>query len=151
MVLMIKVSILALMDSTCYSFGGKIFKQLWGAGIGLRASACMAKIVMGLIDKMWSEIQITWNLKIYLYFRYIDDLRIFLHPISEGWSWEDTGWVYTETTDTIERTKQEISKSLNAYSSRLRGRKILMASSPLWISRRELKIRVRSCINSSPN
>ena len=117
--LMIKVSILALMDSTCYSFGGKIFKQLWGAGIGLRASACMAKIVMGLIDKMWSEIQITWNLKIYLYFRYIDDLRIFLHPISEGWSWEDTGWVYTETADVrsqIERTKQEISKSLNAVT-----------------------------------
>ena len=55
--LMIKVSILALMDSTCYLFGGKIFKQLWGAGIGLRASACMAKIVMGLIDKMWSDIQ----------------------------------------------------------------------------------------------
>ena len=114
--LLIKVSLLALMDSTCYAFGGKIFKQLWGAGIGLRASACMAKIVMGLVDKMWANTQMTWSLKVYMYFRYIDDLRIFLHPISEGWTWGDTGWEYTGRSDgrsAIERTKQEIAKSLN--------------------------------------
>ena len=114
--LLIKVSLLALMDSTCYAFGGKIFKQLWGAGIGLRASACMAKIVMGLVDKMWTNTQTTWSLKVYMYFRYIDDLRIFLHPISEGWIWGDTGWEYTGMTDgrsATERTKQELAKSLN--------------------------------------
>ena len=44
--LLIKVSTLALMDSTCYSFGGEIFKQVSGAGIGLRASACMAKLLI---------------------------------------------------------------------------------------------------------
>ena len=72
--LLLKVSILAVMDSTCYSFAGRIYKQMWGAGIGLRASACMAKIIMGLIDKLWAKTQHTWDIKLYLYFRYIDDL-----------------------------------------------------------------------------
>ena len=58
--LLIKVAILALMDSTVYSFGGKIFKQMNGAGIGLRASACMAKLVMGLIDIIWAGMQESW-------------------------------------------------------------------------------------------
>merc|ERR1711873_308653 len=91
---MLKVAILALMDRTCYSFGGHIYKQMWGAGIGLRASACMAKIVMGLIDRMWADVQLTWDLRIYLYFRYIDDLRLFMHPINRGWSWGPNGWQF---------------------------------------------------------
>ena len=118
--LLLKVSILAIMDSTCYSFGGRIYKQLWGAGIGLRASACMAKLIMGLIDKFWLKTQTTWDINIYLYFRYIDDLRVFLHPISPGWSWGQDGWVYdehvTDTRSPIQRTKEEIMKSLNAMT-----------------------------------
>ena len=86
--LAMKCAMLALMNSTCYSFGGQIFKQMWGAGIGLRASACMAKLVMGIIDKKWAGIQLSWDVKIYLYFRYIDDLRIYMHPISKGWTWD---------------------------------------------------------------
>ena len=82
--LMIKCAVLALMDSTCYSFGGQLYKQVWGAGIGLRASACMAKIVMGWIDRMWAKVQVSWDLCAYMYFRYIDDLRIFMHPIAKG-------------------------------------------------------------------
>ena len=58
--LMIKVLTLVLMDSTCYSFGGILFKQGEGAGIGLRASACMAKIVMGEIDKLWARCHGHW-------------------------------------------------------------------------------------------
>ena len=117
--LCLKVSILALLDSTCYSFGSKIFKQKWGAGIGLRASACMAKVVMGLLDRMWAQAQSTWNLNIYLYFRYIDDMRIFLHPISKGWRWTDKGWMYSDEDDNrsnLERTKEELAKSFNAVT-----------------------------------
>ena len=118
--LMLKVAILALMDSTCYSFGGHIYKQMWGAGIGLRASACMAKIVMGLIDRMWADVQLTWDLRIYLYFRYIDDLRLFMHPINRGWSWGPNGWQFdsdkSDERTPIERTKCELAKSLNAVT-----------------------------------
>ena len=118
--MMVKIAVLALMDSTCYSFGGKLFKQMKGAGIGLRASACMAKLVMGLIDRMWADIQKSWDVIIYIYFRYIDDLRIFLHPITKGWFW-DKGWKYdrhsTDVSTPAERTIREISKSLNAVTN----------------------------------
>ena len=33
--LMMKCAILALMDSTCYSFGGQLFRQMWGRGLAL--------------------------------------------------------------------------------------------------------------------
>ena len=115
--LMVKVATLALLDSTCYSFGGELYKQVWGAGIGLRASACMAKIIMGLIDRMWASTQMTWDLKVYLFFRYIDDLRLFMHPISSGWRWGEKGWQFDGATEDnrtpIQRTKEELAKSLN--------------------------------------
>ena len=118
--LMMKCAILALLDSTCYSFGGQIFKQMWGAGIGLRASACIAKIVMGMIDRRWAEVHTSWDIKVYLYFRYIDDLRIFMHPISKGWSWQEYGWNFDvdskDERSPIDRTKEEIAKSLNAVT-----------------------------------
>ena len=43
---MVKISTLVLMKSTCYSFGGSIYLQCDGAGIGMRASAALARIVM---------------------------------------------------------------------------------------------------------
>jgi len=49
--LMLKIAILVMMESTCYTFGGKIYRQSNGAGIGLRGSTCVAKLVMGVIDR----------------------------------------------------------------------------------------------------
>ena len=40
--LMMKTAVLVMMKSTCYTFGGLIFKQRNGTGIGLRGSACVA-------------------------------------------------------------------------------------------------------------
>ena len=42
----IKIMVLVLMVTHSYSFGGKLFRQRSGAPIGLRASACLAKILM---------------------------------------------------------------------------------------------------------
>ena len=115
--LMIKLATLALMDSTCYSFGGNLYRQLKGAGIGLRASACMAKILMGMIDKTWAATQNLWSLVVAIYIRYIDDLRLLLYPINKGWSWGKGGWVYDanvmDDRDAMTRTKEEIAKTFN--------------------------------------
>ena len=106
------------MNITYYSFGGELFKQEEGAGIGLRASACMAKILMGVIDKLWAGIQNTWKLSVAIFFRYIDDLRLYIFPISAGWYWSETGWEYRNEEDDlrspIERTKEELAKSFNS-------------------------------------
>ena len=80
----------------------------------------MAKLVMGLIDRMWADVQLSWNLKLYLYFRYIDDLRLFLHPINKGWTWGPEGWQFeqndSDNRSPIERTKVEVAKSLNSVT-----------------------------------
>ena len=48
---MIKFAVLILGQSTCYSFGGMLYRQASGAGIGLRGSACLAKICMAKWDQ----------------------------------------------------------------------------------------------------
>ena len=109
------------MDSTCYSFGGEIFKQVSGAGIGLRASACMAKLLMGMLDKMWAQTQISWNLVVAIYLRYIDDLRVYIYPITAGYFWSDEGWIFTgsesDNRDPLTRTSEELAKTLNSCVS----------------------------------
>ena len=79
-----------------------------------------SQILMGMIDKKWAEAQSSWDIYVYLYFRYIDDLRIFMHPIIKGWSWQDDGWIYDadakDERSPIERTKEEIAKSLNTVT-----------------------------------
>ena len=44
--ILVKTLLIVLMDSTCYTFGGELYKQLHGAGIGLRSSA----EVMGIVS-----------------------------------------------------------------------------------------------------
>ena len=115
--ILVKTLLIVLMDSTCYTFGGELYKQLHGAGIGLRSSACAAKLVMGKLDKKWASMQRLWGLSVQLYIRYIDDLRIYLRPIAKGWRWLEGGWVFDasfdDTRNPQERTCQEIAKSLN--------------------------------------
>ena len=55
---LIQMETITLMSSSCYSFGGKIFIQSTGAGIGERGSACVAKTVMSMWDKLWARRQL---------------------------------------------------------------------------------------------
>ena len=90
--LLVKICTLVLMESTFYTFGGRIWKQAAGAGIGLRASACLAKLLMGILDKRWAQVQDSWGILCQILVRYIDDIRIYMFPIKEGWSWTQDGW-----------------------------------------------------------
>ena len=115
---MVKIGNLVTMESTCYSFGGELYRQRSGAGIGLRSSACLAKITMGFCDRDWAEVMESWSFKCMLFVRYIDDLRIYCYPIKKGWWWASGGWKYDpsipDSRDDEERTREEICKSLNS-------------------------------------
>ena len=114
--LLVKIVTLVLMETTVYTFAGKLYRQKEGAGIGLRSSACLAKIVMGMLDKKWSRIQNTWGIRVQLLLRYIDDIRIYLWPIREGWTWDSEGWIFNDIKDgkdDITRTSDELAKTLN--------------------------------------
>ena len=51
---MIQVAVMVMMQTSCYSFGGKLYIQQTGSGIGLRGSACAAKLVMARVWQ-WSD------------------------------------------------------------------------------------------------
>ena len=114
---MVKIGNLVAMSSTCYSFGGHLYKQSGGAGIGLRISDCSAKVTMSQWDKYWARIQQTWLFTSMLFIRYIDDVRIYCYPVKQGWTWTNTGWEFNNDTaderNPETRTKEELCKSFN--------------------------------------
>ena len=98
---MIQVAVMVMMQTSCYSFGGKLYLQQTGSGIGLRGSACAAKLVMAVWDCHWARVQKLSGLKVHLFMRYIDDIRIYMRAIPWGWQWSDQGWSYNkDTSDT---------------------------------------------------
>ena len=113
----IQIMVLVLMVTHSYSFDGKLFRQRSGAPIGLRASACLAKILMVDWDMKWSNVQKRFKLKIHLLYRYVDDIRLYLRPINLGWKWSTFGWVWAPTdndTDVVVHTKEQLKKSFEA-------------------------------------
>ena len=109
---LMQIQTIILMSSSCYTFGGKIYKQMTGAGIGERGSACIAKAMMSIWDKIWSLKQCKSGLWIPLLIRYVDDIRSYVFPINEGWTWNGTKWTYDpDIKDGLsyeERTRQEL-------------------------------------------
>ena len=110
--------------ATCYTFGGLIYLQSDGAGIGLRGSAAQAKIVMGLWDQRWAKLMCSWKFLAKIFVRYIDDIRIYGYPVRAGWSWQGQGWKYDpsviDNRTPLQRTCEELQKSFNSIFDFLR-------------------------------
>ena len=53
----VQIMVLVMCNTTCYKFGGKLFRQKSGLGIGLRGSAALARLTMCLWDRTWEEVQ----------------------------------------------------------------------------------------------
>ena len=72
---------------------------------------------MSLWDKLWAKVQSDAGLFSPLFIRYVDDIRIYLHPIYDGWKWVENKWMYNEAfkdnRSYHERTKENIRNSLN--------------------------------------
>ena len=121
---LMKISTLIMMISTCYTFGGNIYQQRSGAGIGLRGSAALAKLTMGKWDNRWASLMTSWCIRAKIFIRYIDDLRIYMHPIRKGWFWSDSGWVFdphrVDERNNMQRTCEELTKSFNSIMNFLR-------------------------------
>ena len=80
----IQVAVMILTSTHAYTFAGRLYKQKAGAPIGLRASACLAKIIMSMWDRRWAIIQNKFKLKVYIFFMYVDDIRILMRPLTPG-------------------------------------------------------------------
>ena len=52
---MIKMAVIVMGKTTCYSLGGLSYLQITtGDGIGIRGSASLDKVKMGIWDKAWA-------------------------------------------------------------------------------------------------
>ena len=65
----------------------KKFQQKEGGPIGLRGTCTIARLAMQVFDRKWGELVSNAGLKSDLYVRYMDDGRLFLHPLKHGWRW----------------------------------------------------------------
>ena len=113
---MVHVAMVVVMKTSCYSFGGKVYLQTSGSGIGQRVSACAAKIIMAIWDKELALSQRSWGIHINLFMRYIDDLRLYMFPIKKG---TGTGVMDVGNLEKIPLTtgvqKEELRKSAKKY------------------------------------
>ena len=82
------LAVKCLFTTHLYTFGGEIFRQLFGGPIGLRGTCAVARLIMCLWDKMWKAVMLRAGVIIALYLRYMDDGRMVLHPVKAGWRWE---------------------------------------------------------------
>ena len=119
-----QVMVILMTSSTCYRFDGEIYRQRDGLGIGLRASAALARQTMCCWDNLWAKMQYAMDLKVLAFFRYVDDLRFYLRPITKGWVWLESKWQYipdkVDNRTPHQRTVDEIGKSLPACISDFR-------------------------------
>ena len=65
-----------------------------GGPIGLRGTCTIARLVMQVFDGRWEGIIKGAGLELELYTRYMDDGRIFLHPVRRGWRWVDGKMIF---------------------------------------------------------
>ena len=112
----LQIMILLLTSTTCYKFGGKLYRQRSGLGIGLRGSAALARLVMCTWDRSWGYLHYKLGLVVQLFCRYVDDIRLYLRPLLPGYRWTSKGWQYTQEADNrtpVRRTLEELNKALN--------------------------------------
>ena len=112
----VQTMVLLLTTTTCYTFGGKLYRQKSGLGIGLRGSAALARLVMCAWDLTWGRKQLKLGLVVQLFARYVDDIRLLLRPLLPGWYWSNGTWIHKDEQDDrtpLDRTVQEVTKSLN--------------------------------------
>ena len=104
---MVMIGVLEMMNSHLYQFNNKIYLQQAGGPIGLRATCAVARIVMNFWDKKWKEKMEDNNIKRDLEDRYMDDIRVILMAIKEGWRWHQEGLYWCKEWEEEDKMKEE--------------------------------------------
>ena len=147
-----EVMINTVMCTHVYSFAGKIFLQCNGGPIGLRSTATLAGLTMKLWDVAFALLLEREQISVDEFFRYVDDVRVFLAPLCEGWRWNGTCFEFSETwkaEDLVSgesddmRTMKELNKAMSSIVSFLKfesevaemysDRKLPTLDTSLWL------------------
>ena len=70
--------------------------ELKGGPIWLRSTCCVARIIMLFWDHQFEKTLMENNICLTDGSRYMDDVRLVLEALREGWRWEDGGLYFSE-------------------------------------------------------
>ena len=101
----ISLATAAMFHHHYYTFGGKVFHQKEGGPIGLRGTCSIARLVMQLYDRKWSQRMMDMGIVIWLLCRYMDDTRVFLPEIKAGWRWDSGRIIFTKQWEMEDKEK----------------------------------------------
>ena len=69
----------------------------------MRSTASLAGVVMKIWDRAWEKLVMREKLIVDLTLRYVDDVRVFLPSLNEGWEWNGRNFSFS-----WERRKREL-------------------------------------------
>ena len=96
-----------MFNNHIYTFGGKMYRQVKGGPIGLRGTCALARVIMNIWDRLWERMLTNMNIQLEDLRRYMDDGRVFIHPIRRGWRWWEGKICYSKA---WAREDEELSK-----------------------------------------
>ena len=91
----VSIATRAMFNHHYYTFGGEKYHQAQRGPFGLRGTCAIARLVMQMFDCKWRLRMEQLGIVIWLLIRYVDDTRVALPPIMEGWRWIDGALKYT--------------------------------------------------------
>ena len=91
---MVRIGVICMMNTHTFLWDGRWFLQRKGGPIGLRGTCAVARVVMLWWDGQLENILANNNIRLEEGARYMDDIRLLLNSIKEGWRWDGTGLAY---------------------------------------------------------
>ena len=93
---MTRMGVIVMMNSHIFRWDGKLYLQRHGGPIGLRATCAVARVTMLFWDEKLACVLKRNHIDLDQGMRYMDDVRLVLDAIHEGWRWTEEGLYYSE-------------------------------------------------------
>ena len=84
----IELAVIVNISANLYIIDIKVHIQSSGGPIGLITTAHLASVVMMVRDRTWDKLMVREGVQIDLLLSYVDDYRLFLAALNEGWFWD---------------------------------------------------------------
>ena len=111
----------AMFSNHFYGFGGLKFRQMEGEPIGLRGTCTIARLIMQIFDKKWTNLVEKEGIELTLYMRYMDDGRKLLQPIRKGWRWEEGSLMYSRRWEEEDCDRSPLQMTVSILQGSMKG------------------------------
>ena len=106
---MTRIGVIVMMNTHLFRWNGKIFLQRKGGPIGLRSTCAVARVTMLFWDERLADMLKKNNIVLDDGSRYMDDVRLILDSLKEGWRWTEGGLFFSEGWKTEDEQSSESS------------------------------------------